>query len=116
MQHDVVVRRRCCSRSGIIGIHEVAFKAIQACNVDLRRELFDHVVLCGGSTLFRGLPERLTKELDGLAPRGVKSRVVALKNRKLAAWIGGAIYASRTAWVTKAKYDEAGPDALVLQR
>lgn len=36
------------------GIHEVLSGSIQRCDMDLRRTLYQNIVLSGGSTLFRG--------------------------------------------------------------
>jgi len=37
-----------------LGIHEVLAYAIQKSDMDLRRTLFNTIVLCGGSTLIKG--------------------------------------------------------------
>lgn len=95
------------------GFHEMVYNSIQKCDIDVRRELYGNVVLSGGTTMFRGLPERLTKEITALAPAAVKPRVVAPPERKYSVWIGGSILSSLTSfqsmWIQKSEYDEAGP-------
>ena len=59
------------------------------CDVDLRKDLYAHVVLSGGTTMFPGIGERMAKELTFLAPSTVKIKVVAPPERKYSAWIGG---------------------------
>jgi actin-related protein 2 len=42
------------------------FKTIQNAAVDVRTELYKHVVLSGGSSMYPGLPSRLEKEMKQL--------------------------------------------------
>ena len=46
----------------------MAFAAIQACDVDIRSHIYNNVILCGGSTLYNGLPQRLEKEIETMCP------------------------------------------------
>jgi len=95
------------------GIHETTFNSINKCDIDVRKELYGNVVLSGGSTMYDGLPERMSKELNSLAPSTMKIKVVAPPERKYSVWIGGSILASlstfQTMWIRKEEYDEAGP-------
>jgi actin len=79
---------------------------------------FASTVLAGGSSLFPGLPERLTEELAPLAPSHAKPAVLAPPERKHAAWLGGSILGSLAVmpsmWITKDEYDENGP--LIVHR
>merc|ERR1712066_420964 len=59
------------------GIHDTTFESIMKCDVDVRRDLFSNVVLSGGTTMFSGIGERMTKELTALAPSTMKIKVVA---------------------------------------
>merc|ERR1712110_492841 len=45
------------------GIHELTYKSIMKCDVDIRRDLYTNTVLSGGTTMFQGIDKRLTKEL-----------------------------------------------------
>jgi actin len=95
------------------GFHEMVFNSIQKCDIDVRRDLFGNIVLSGGTTMFKQLPERLAKEVGNLAPSSVKPKVVAPPERKYSVWIGGSILSSLTTfqnmWIQKSEYDEAGP-------
>jgi len=95
------------------GIHNTLFETIMKCDVDIRKDLYQNIVLSGGTTMFNGVAERLTKELTALAPAAIKIKVVAPPERKYSVWIGGSILASlstfQTMWISKAEYDEAGP-------
>ena len=45
---------------------EMLFGAIQAAAVDVRADLYKHIVLSGGSSMYPGLPSRLEKEMKQL--------------------------------------------------
>jgi len=95
------------------GIHDCTFHTIMRCDVDIRKDLYGNIVLSGGTTMFPGIGERMTKELTALAPSTMKIKVVAPPERKYSVWIGGSILASlstfQAMWISKAEYDESGP-------
>lgn len=45
---------------------EMLFNTVQAAPVDVRAELYKHIVLSGGSSMYPGLPSRLEKEMKQL--------------------------------------------------
>ena len=47
-------------------IVEMLFQTIQSASVDTRTELYKHIVLSGGSSMYPGLPSRLEKEMKQL--------------------------------------------------
>jgi actin beta/gamma 1 len=95
------------------GIHKTMFNTIMACDVDIRKDLYANIVLSGGTTMFPGIAERLTKEITALAPPTMKIKVVAPPERKYSVWIGGSILSSlstfQSMWISKEEYDESGP-------
>ena len=95
------------------GIHDTTFATIMKCDVDIRKDLYANIVLSGGTTMFPGIAERMTKEITALAPSTMKIKVVAPPERKYSVWIGGSILASLSTfqqmWISKSEYDEAGP-------
>eukprot|EP00397_Hematodinium_sp_SG-2012_P021303 GEMP01021999.1.p1 GENE.GEMP01021999.1~~GEMP01021999.1.p1 ORF type:complete len:377 (+),score=88.74 GEMP01021999.1:11-1141(+) len=95
------------------GIHDTTFQSIMKCDVDIRKDLYSNVVLSGGTTMFPGIGERVTKELTALAPSTMKIKVVAPPERKYSVWIGGSILSSLSTfqqmWISKQEYDESGP-------
>ncbi|CAN1257554.1 Actin, muscle (Fragments), partial [Linum perenne] len=62
----------------------------ERCDVDIRKDLYGNIVLSGGSTMFPGIADRMSKEISALAPSSMKIKVVAPPERKY-------------------KYDESGP-------
>jgi actin beta/gamma 1 len=95
------------------GIHDCTFQTIMKCDVDIRKDLYANIVLSGGTTMYPGIGERMTKELTALAPSAMKIKVVAPPERKYSVWIGGSILSSlstfQSMWISKAEYDESGP-------
>ena len=95
------------------GVHETTFNSIGKCDIDIRKDLYGNVVLSGGTTMFEGIAERMTKELTNMAPASMKIKVVAPPERKYSVWIGGSILASLSTfqqmWITKEEYEDAGP-------
>ena len=94
------------------GYPALVTKSIGKCDIDVRRPLFENIVLSGGTTMFPGMAERLTKELVAAAPAGLEPRVIAPPERKYSVWIGGSILSSlttfQTQWVLRSEYDESG--------
>jgi actin-related protein len=95
------------------GIHDTTFQSIMKCDIDIRKDLYANIVLSGGTTMFEGIGERMTKELTALAPSTMKIKVVAPPERKYSVWIGGSILSSLSTfqqmWISKGEYDESGP-------
>jgi len=95
------------------GVHDCTFQTIMKCDVDIRRDLYSNIVLSGGTTMYPGLAERMTKELTALAPSSMKIKIIAPPERKYSVWIGGSILASLSTfqqmWISKDEFDESGP-------
>ena len=68
--------------------------------------------MSGGTTMYKGMPERLEKEVTALAPPKVRVKVTAPEERKFSVWIGGAILTELSTfanmWITKEDYEEHG--------
>ncbi|KAG5630637.1 hypothetical protein H5410_002354 [Solanum commersonii] len=109
------------------GIHYKAYNSI------MRKYLFANIVLSGGSTMFPGITERMSKEITALAPsytenqvkaeydemdpsiinRPHEDQVFAPPERKYSTWIGGSVLSSLSTFqqmcITNREYDEFGP-------
>lgn len=57
------------------GIHEVLMYSIQKSDTDLRKMLYQNIVLSGGSTLFKGFGDRLLSEIRKHVAKDMKIRV-----------------------------------------
>ena len=110
------------------GIAEMLFNAIQAGDMDIRSDLYKHIVLSGGTTMYPGLPSRLEREIKQLylerVLKGDTDRLAKFKiriedppRRKDMVFIGGAVLADVMKdrddfWMSKAEYEEKGKDVL----
>ena len=97
----------------INGIGKTCYDSIQKCSIDIRKELYNNIVLSGGTSLFKGLPERYSKEIKNFVPDSMKEEVniISSPDRKYAVWIGGSILSescSDNMWITKEEYEEYG--------
>merc|ERR1719231_288752 len=73
------------------GGHELTYNSIMKCDVDIRKDLYSNTVLSGGTTMYAGIADRLSKELTALAPASMKVKIIAPPERKYSVWIGGSI-------------------------
>ena len=86
-------------------IHEMVYQSIMKCDLDVRKDLYANVIMSGGSTMFPGITERMSKELQNLIPPATKINVVGPPERQFLPWIGGSILSSlstfQAMWITK---------------
>ena len=100
------------------GVDHKCFESIGKSDIDVRKDLYQCIVLSGGTTMFSRLPERLTKEIKALAPESMKNnvKVIAVPERKYSVWIGGSILSSISTfgcmWITREEYNESGPQVV----
>eukprot|EP01113_Clastostelium_recurvatum_P007251 TRINITY_DN1336_c0_g1_i3.p1 TRINITY_DN1336_c0_g1~~TRINITY_DN1336_c0_g1_i3.p1 ORF type:complete len:449 (-),score=108.03 TRINITY_DN1336_c0_g1_i3:18-1364(-) len=100
-----------------VGVHQLVIDSIAQCDQDLRKELWQNIIVTGGNTLLTGFHERLNLALQDSSSvlTGLKMRSMATPHtaeRRFAVWIGGSILASLGAfqqmWMSKAEYEEHG--------
>merc|ERR1712078_292056 len=63
------------------GVHETTYNSIMKCDVDIRKDLYANVVLSGGTTMYSGIADRMSKEITALAPASMK----VISSRRLSA-------------------------------
>ncbi|MFX0149095.1 MAG: actin, cytoplasmic 2 [Candidatus Hodarchaeota archaeon] len=97
-------------------IDDLIVSSISECDVDLRRDLYSNIVLSGGSTMFPGIKERLTKEIKEMISESVDVRIISPPERMYSVWIGGSILGSlktfHRMWITRREYKEYGPSII----
>ena len=87
----------------------------------IKKDLLNKIILSGGTSLFKGLPERFTKELQKIFPGKMKDeiKVIANPERNFYSWIGGSILSAistfESKWITKTEYEEKG-ESIVLKK
>ncbi|KAJ1918772.1 Arp2/3 complex subunit, actin nucleation center [Mycoemilia scoparia] len=111
------------------GVAELLFDCINSAPHDTRPELYKHIVLSGGSTMYPGLPSRLEKEIKQLYFQNVLKgdhtrldrinlNIIDPPNRRHMVFLGGAVLADfmkdrEGSWITKQDWEELGPQALI---
>jgi len=95
------------------GIHLITFNSIMKCDLDIRKDLYENIVLSGGTTMFEGIGDRMNQEITALAPSSMQVKVIAPPERKFSVWIGGSILSSLSTfgnmWILHDEFDEVGP-------
>jgi centractin len=75
------------------GVHQIVVEAIQRTDMDLRKSLYGNIVLSGGSTLTKGFGNRLLLEVQRLAVKDMRIKILAPPERIYTTWTGGSILA-----------------------
>ena len=95
-----------------LGFGRICYDSIQKCDIDIRKDLYNSIVISGGYFLFNGLSKRLEKEIKNLAPKSMKKEVKVFPDDEFAIWKGGSILSSLSTfepmWITKTEYEEEG--------
>jgi len=100
---------------------------IQMCPIDVRRGLYENIVLSGGSTMFNSFARRLQRDVKkisdqrllhsekssgGHKPKPIDVQVLSHKMQRYAVWFGGSMLASTPEFYhvshTKQEYMEKG--------
>lgn len=104
------------------GLGQLIVESLNACDVDVRPNLANNIIITGGTSLVQGFTERVNQTLIKELPM-LKIRVFASGNvteRKNSAWIGGSILSSlgtfHQLWVTKQEYEDAGVEQICQKR
>ncbi|CDJ45417.1 actin, putative [Eimeria tenella] len=97
---------------------DLLWSSVKACPIESRKSLVANVILCGGSTMFPGFPERLELELQNTSPPQARGfvKVDAPPQRQFLVWLGAKCFCDAALrplqdhlWITKAEWEEAGP-------
>jgi len=93
-------------------VDKMVYNGINNCDIDVRRTLYENILLSGGSTMYAGMKERLCQDVQALANPNVSVKVTAPNDRKYSVWIGGAVLSAlatfASMWVTRGEYEEVG--------
>jgi len=110
------------------GMSELIFQTINSADMDIRTQLYNHIVLSGGSSMYPGLPSRLEKDIKQFylerVAKGNKEQAAKFRvriedppRRKHMVFLGGAVLAEIMKdkdhfWMNKSEYDEMGLNVL----
>ena len=92
-----------------VGIHKLIHNSINY-EEHIRNDLYNDILVAGGSSMFPGFAERLRTEIAALVPHGTRVIVRADSDRLYHSWFGGNILASLPScpWISKQEYEERG--------
>ena len=106
---------------GFMGYHQMVNNAISQADIEIKKELYSNIFLCGGNTLFSGFPERFQKQIINTNKQTFKIKIITHPSnteRKFSAWIGGSILSSlgtfHQLWLSLAEFEEHG--ASIIER
>jgi actin-related protein len=89
------------------------------CEEAVRSDLFQNIILSGGSTLFEGMAERMWREIHHFTPT-YETKVLGPAERLYSVWLGGSILASmptfQTQWISRAEFDECGGAQIIHRK
>jgi actin-related protein len=100
-------------RINMEGVHKLIYDSINACDVDIKGDMYKDIILSGGNTMFSGFAERLRNELKALAPSALNIKIVSPNERKISSWVGGSILGSlatfQPMYISRSEYIDCGP-------
>ena len=102
---------------GFNGYHQMVNDSISKADLEIKKELYSNIFLCGGNTLFKGFAERFQKQITNSNKQIIKLKIITHPSnteRKFSTWIGGSILSSlgtfHQLWLSKAEFEENGAD------
>ncbi len=88
-----------------LALPEMISSSISKVDIDIRSQLYKNIVLAGGNTLIKGVPERIINETKKAAPKNSRIAAFAPNSRKNSCFNGALIISNlgsfKGMWVTK---------------
>eukprot|EP00828_Plagiopyla_frontata_P008701 TRINITY_DN14397_c0_g1_i1.p1 TRINITY_DN14397_c0_g1~~TRINITY_DN14397_c0_g1_i1.p1 ORF type:complete len:350 (-),score=69.38 TRINITY_DN14397_c0_g1_i1:314-1363(-) len=107
------------SRFGLetMSIAELAVSTIKKIGIDLRKIMYQEIILAGGNTMFDYFPKRLSTEIKKLVPKDLKIKIYTPEDRLIMSWNGGTSLCKLNSFseqvITKNEYKEYGESILL---
>ena len=106
---------------GFLGYHQMISEAINKAELEIKKDLYSNIFICGGNTLFGSFPERIQKQLYNSMSQSMKLKIIthpSTTERKFSTWIGGSILTSlglfQQLWLSKYEFEDHG--AIIIER
>ena len=100
-------------KGDVLPVHSVLWNAVQSLPISIAREVVDSTIVCGGTTYCEGFADRLTSEVECIAPTQLKPKLIFPRERTELPWRGAAVSSSldqfESVWMGKEEYCEEGP-------
>ena len=108
-------------KPGFLGYHQMVNDAINKADLEIKKELYSNIFLCGGNTLFNGFIERFQKQISNTNKQLFKLKIITHPSnteKKFSSWLGGSILSSlgtfHQLWLSKAEFEEHGE--MIIER
>ncbi len=101
---------------------KICYDSIEKCDADLKINLYNNIVLAGGTTMMEGFHERFDYEIKHMAMHSAKTDICvsADLHRKHSSWIGGSMIASFNTFadmtIKREEYDSENSSSIVLKK
>jgi len=100
-------------------LYDCIINSVSECKKEVRRDLYQNIILSGGITNTPGLKERLLREIkDRVNTDEINPQIFVHPKPNYSAWLGGSILTSMNSfkdlWITKEEYKEYGSQ--IVQR
>ena len=96
------------------GFHEMIFNSINNADIELRKKLYENILLSGGNMAIKGTSNKVFSELKTLVNQNMK--IHSPKNPHLLCWIGGNVISEleifKKMWITRQEWEEKGDKIL----
>ena len=93
-------------------------ESISKSDIDIRRDLYQNIILSGGTTMTKGFSDRVQKQLPEISPQNMKVKVLGSFDRRFQPWVGGSILSSlgsfQQMWMSRQEYEEHG--SIMIER
>ena len=94
------------------GLHEMILNSINNVDIELRKNLYENILLSGGNMAIKGTVNKIFHEIKDKVNQHMKIKISGPKNQHLLNWIGGAIITDmeifKKMWITKKEWEEKG--------
>lgn len=99
-----------------LGLPQTILSSIEKSGKEIQKDLFENILLCGGTSSLKGFEKRLGKELELLSKDSKIKFVESKIDPRYSIWVGGSILASLSTFkkccTTIEEYDEIGLKAI----
>lgn len=102
-QDNIILDRECIQSCEILfnptqlgipaGISDSVFDIIENFSPDIKKTLFQNIILCGGCSELPGFKERIQQDITKSVPEATNVRVKGTHARSLAPWNGASLFA-----------------------
>ncbi|CDS35954.1 actin 6a [Echinococcus multilocularis] len=101
--------------SSELSMSHIVSSSISLCDIDIRPNLYNNIVVVGGTSLIVGFTDRLQRDLGLKTPSSMRLKVnfpSSLMERRFSNWVGGSILGSlgtfQQMWISRHEYEEFG--------